>query len=80
MAHLAVAANLSFRDQPIDEALALAELACHRADAHPVAVRIAELLGAGREIVAAGGGTRDAAMFTAMAGGLLAGTAALDTA
>ncbi|HEX8119685.1 MAG TPA: amidohydrolase family protein [Solirubrobacteraceae bacterium] len=78
VAHCAVAANLSFREQPVDEALALAQLACHRADEHPVAARVGELLQVGREVVARGGGTRDEALYAAMAAQLLAGTAALD--
>jgi hypothetical protein len=78
VAHLTVAANLSFRGQPVDEPLGLAALACHRADAHPVAARILELIDAGREAVARGGGAQDEAMYGAIAGQLLAGTAALD--
>ena len=77
IAHLAVAANGSYRGQPVDEALALAALACHRADEHPVAAPIAELSDVGREAVANGGGHRDAALYAAMGGQLLAGTAAL---
>jgi uncharacterized protein len=78
VAHCAVACNLSFREQPVDEPLALAALACHRADEHPVAAQIAALLELGRETVARGGGTRDDAMYAAMGAQLLAGTPALD--
>ena len=78
VAHCTVAANLSFRGQPVDEPLALAALACHRADEHAVAVQVAELLEAGREVVARGGGTRDAAMYAAFGAQLLAGTPALE--
>ncbi|HEV2815017.1 MAG TPA: amidohydrolase family protein [Solirubrobacteraceae bacterium] len=78
VAHCSVAANLSFREQPVDEPLALAQLACHRADEHPVAVAIGALLAAGRDAVARGGGTRDEAMHAAIGAQLLAGTAALD--
>jgi predicted TIM-barrel fold metal-dependent hydrolase len=78
VSHLSVAANLSFRGHAVDEPLALAALACHRAEAHPVADRIAALIELGREAVARGGGTRDEAMYAALAGQLLAGTHALD--
>ena len=78
VAHCCVAANLSFRGRGPDEPLALAGLACHRADGHPVARRIAELLEVGRERIGAGGGQRDEALYSAMAGQLLAGTWALD--
>jgi len=78
VSHLTVAANLSFREQPVDEPLALARLACHRGDDNPVANRIAELVDAGREAVARGGGTRDEAMYAALGGQLLAGTPDLD--
>jgi hypothetical protein len=78
VAHLAVAANGSYRGHDVDEPLALAGLACHRADGHPVAQRIAELIAVGREACANGGGARDEALFAAMGGQLLAGTPALD--
>ena len=78
VAHLTVAANLSFREQPVDEPLALAGLACHRADESPVADRIAALIDLGREAVARGGGSRDEAMYAALGGQLLAGTPDLD--
>jgi hypothetical protein len=78
VAHLSVAANLSFRRQPVDEPLALGGLACHRADEHPVANRVAELVEAGRDALARGDGAADEAMFAALAGQLLAGTYALD--
>lgn len=78
VAHLTVAATLSWLGEPVAEPLGLAALACHRADGHPVAARILELLDAGREAVARGGGTRDEALYAAMAGQLLAGTFALD--
>jgi hypothetical protein len=80
IAYLSVAAYASFTGGDVDEPLALAALTCHRADAHPVAQRIAELIDAGREAVARGGGTRDEAMFAAIGGQLLAGTAGLDLA
>ncbi len=76
--HLGVAANRSFDDQPVDEPLGLAALACRRADAHPVAARILELIDAGRAAAANGGGTRDEALYAAMGGQILAGTYALD--
>jgi hypothetical protein len=78
VSHLGIAANLSFREQPVDEPLGLARLACHRADDNPVADRIAELVDLGREVVARGGGARDEAMYAALAGQLLAGTPDLD--
>ena len=74
VAHAAVAANLSFRGQPVDEPLALAGLACHRADEHPVAATIAPLIEVGRAAVARGGGTRDEAVYAALCAQLLAGT------
>ncbi len=74
VAHASVAANLSFREQPVDEPLGLAALACHRADANPVAAQVRELLEAGREVVARGGGSRDEAMYAAIGAQLLAGT------
>jgi hypothetical protein len=76
--HLGVAANLSFDGQKVDEPFGLAALACRRADAHPVAARILDLIDAGRAAAANGGGYRDEALYAAMGGQLLAGTYALD--
>jgi hypothetical protein len=78
VAHCCVAANLSFRRQAVDEPLALAGLACHRADGHRVAQQVAALIEAGRALVADGGGVRDQALYAAMGAQLLAGTPELD--
>ena len=80
VAHGAVAANQAFREQSVDEPLALAQLACHRADAHPVAEQIGPLLAAGRDALAAGEGPKGTAMYAALGAQLLAGTPALDVA
>ena len=71
VAHLAIAAHGAYRGWDVDEPLGLAALACHRADDHPVAAAIADLLGAAR------GGGRDEALYAAIGGQLLAGTSAL---
>jgi hypothetical protein len=78
VAHASVAANLAFREQGVDEPLALAQLACHRADANPVAVQVGALLAAGRDALARGEEPRGTAMFAAIGAQLLAGTPALD--
>jgi hypothetical protein len=80
VAHGSVAANLCFREHGPDEPLALAELACHRADGHPVADQVAELLAAGREALARGEEPRGTAMYAAIGAQLLAGTPELDVA
>ena len=77
VAHAAVAANLSFRRQGVDEPLALARLACHRADEHPVAAQVAALLDAGRQAAGREGGRRQA-LYAALGAQLLAGTPELD--
>ena len=78
VSHCSVAANLCFREQPVDEPLALAQLACHRADEHPVARQVGALLAAGREALADGEDPRGTAMYAALGAQLLAGTPALD--
>ena len=78
VSHCSVAANLSFREHDADEPLALAQLACHRADEHPVAQQVGALLAAGRDALAEGEEPRGRAMFAAIAAQLLAGTPALD--
>jgi uncharacterized protein len=78
VAHGAVAASLSFREQPADQSLALAQLACHRADGHPLAEQVASMLAVGREALAEGEGPHGRAMFAALGAQLLAGTPELD--
>ena len=80
VAHCTVAANLSFREHDADEPLALAQLACHRADEHPVALQVGALLAGGRDALARGEEPRGNAMYAAIAAQLLAGTPALDLA
>jgi uncharacterized protein len=80
VAYLCIACQLGFRGEDPTEALSLARLALQRLDGHPVAAAVDALTAASQERVgatSAGGPVDFRTLYGAMAGQILAGTAAL---
>jgi hypothetical protein len=75
VAYLSAAVQMGFRGCDPTEALALARLACRRADGHPLAATIDELIAATQaEQAAAQGDLAPATLYPVLAAQVLAGT------
>ena len=73
-AWLVVGCQMAFRGADPTEALSLAALACHRADRHPLAREVEQLVEQTLDVLASGPPRPVYAMYGALVGQLLAGT------